>query len=188
MTCIVGLVDKKHNNVVIGADSVAIADNSFTIRKDSKIFINDKFIIGCSGSFRMMQLIRFSFKPPRIGLKDIYEYLCTDFINSLRECFKQGGYLQRFEYGDEKGGVFLLAYEDRLFKIDSDFQVGESDNGMYACGCGDEFAIGALYALEHSTDFDAHSKVEIALSAASHHSFVHPPFVIYETNKDTLPF
>lgn len=53
-------------------------------------------MIGWLTSFRMIQLLRFTFKPPEIGEKDIYEYMCTDFIDEVRECFKRGGYSQHY--------------------------------------------------------------------------------------------
>ena len=48
----------------------------------------------------------------------------------------------------EKCGTFLVAYKNRLFKIDSDFQVGEKLNGIDTCGCGQDFALGALHVLQ----------------------------------------
>lgn len=96
MTCIVGYLDKKTKKVTIGGDSAGSSSNRVTIRKDVKVFKNDDFVIGCTSSFRMIQLLRFSFKPPEIKLKDIYEYMCTDFINVVRNCFKDGGYIGCF--------------------------------------------------------------------------------------------
>jgi ATP-dependent protease HslVU (ClpYQ) peptidase subunit len=147
MTCIVGIADKKTKKVIMGGDSAGVDGYSIFIRKDEKIFKNGLFVIGCTTSFRMIQLLRYSFKPPKINNKNLYEYMCTDFIDKVRECFKEGGYLQKFTDGDERGGDFLVAYKDRLFKVENDFQVGETESGIDACGCGMDFALGALYAL-----------------------------------------
>ena len=73
MTCIVGMVDKLAKNVIIGGDSAESTNVNIFIRKDAKIFQNGNFIIGCTSSFRMIQLLRFTFKPPKIKTKDIYE-------------------------------------------------------------------------------------------------------------------
>lgn len=148
MTCIIGVVNKKNNNVIIAGDSAGSNGTNLTIRKDEKVFKNGDFIIGCTSSFRMIQLLRFSFKPPELKDKDIYEYMCTDFIDAVRECFKKGGYLQKYSDGDEKGGQFLVGYRDRLFKIEDDFQVAENLNGIDCAGCGQDFALGALHALQ----------------------------------------
>lgn len=145
MTCIVGFVDNKNKKVVVGADSAGVSGLDVTIRKDEKVFKNGDFVIGCTSSFRMIQLLRFSFKPPRIYDSEIYEYMCTEFIDAVRKSFKDGGFLQKYVDGDEKGGTFLVAYKDRLFKIDSDFQVAEAYQGYDACGCGEKYAIGSIY-------------------------------------------
>jgi len=129
----------------------------------------------------MIQILRFSFNPPEIGDKDIYEYMCTDFINGVRECFKNGGFIQTYSDGDEKGGTFLVAYKKRLFKIQNDFQVGETMNGFDACGVAADFALGVMYTLEKE-DLTTEEKLMRALDAASFLSVgVKPPFVFVST-------
>lgn len=181
MTCIAGMVDKKNGNVVMGADSAASGDNNIFIRKDPKIFKNGEFLIGCTSSYRMIQLLRFSFKPPEIKVDDIYEYMCTDFIDEVRKCFKDGGFLQKYTDGDEKGGFFLVGYRDRLFRIEDDFQVGETLNGITACGSGEDFALGALYTLKDES-IPVAVKISKSLEAAEALSIgVRRPFVILNT-------
>lgn len=149
MTCIVGMLDKETNKVIIGGDSAATNNYySIEIRKESKVFKIGDFVIGCTSSYRMIQLLKFSFKPPEIGDRNIFEYLCTDFVNGIRECFKNGGFIQSYESGDERGGTFLVGYKDRLFRIDDDFSVSENISNFNACGSGDENALGALCALQ----------------------------------------
>lgn len=178
MTCIVGYLDKKNKIVTIGGDSAGVSDLNIIIRKDKKVFRVGDFVIGCTSSFRMIQLLRFSFKPPEIKSKSIYQYMCTDFINEVKECFKNGGYLQKYEDGDDKGGTFLVGYKNRLFKVDNDFQVAESSNGIDAIGCGSDYALGALYSLSKQ-DITARQKVVKSLEAAAFFSAgVCKPFVI----------
>jgi ATP-dependent protease HslVU (ClpYQ) peptidase subunit len=145
MTCIVGLIDKVNQCVIIGADSAGSTEAIIIPRKDTKVFKVGDFVIGCTSSFRMAQLLRFSLNLPRIYDKDIYEYMCTDFINSVRDCFGQGGYLQRDPDGQEQGGGFLVGYKDRLFTVYDDFQVEESLHNYSATGSGYEYAFGALH-------------------------------------------
>lgn len=173
------MIDKKKKVVIMGADSAG-TDGALnqSIRKDTKIFYNGDFLIGCTSSFRMIQLLRFSFKPPLRGEKDIYEYMCTDFVNAVRECFKNGGFLQKFTDGDEKGGSFLVAYKDRLFAVLTDFQVQENLNGLDACGCGESYALGSM----HSSIGTPKDKIKKALQAAELFSAgVAGPFNILET-------
>lgn len=149
MTCIVGIV--KNEKVYLAADSAGVSGLNLRIRVDSKIFKKGEFIIGCTSSFRMIQLLRFSFTPPEIKDKDIFEYMCTDFINQVRECFKEGGFIQKYSEGDEKGGNFLVGIRGRLFQVESDFQVGETANGFNAIGCGANYALGSLHSTRDYT-------------------------------------
>lgn len=181
MTCIVGLIDKEKKNVIIGSDSAGMSEYDLVVRKDPKVFKVGDFLIGCAGSFRMMQLLRFSLELPEIKNKEIYEYLCVDFINSVRECFRQGGYLQRTTDGDDKGGYFLVGYKNRLFDINSDFQVGENKSGMDALGTGRQYALGSLHADSNSVYFPK-ERVQRALQAASYFSSaVCKPFLVKTT-------
>lgn len=181
MTCIVGIIDKKTKKVTIGADSAGVGGFEVTIRRDEKVFKNGDFIIGCTSSFRMIQLLRFSFKPPRIMTKDIYEYMCTDFINEVRKCFTDGGFLQKRKEGDEQGGTFLVGYKNRLFEINDDFQVGESLIGIASVGCGATYALGAIYSI-NKFELSAKEKVLISLEAAQFFSCgVRKPFIIHQT-------
>ncbi len=186
MTCIVGIKDKESHRVVIGGDSAASAGSSYNLRKDPKVFKNGDFLFGCTASFRMMQLLRFSFRPPIIkeGI-DIYEYMCTDFINEVRKCFSEGGYLQKDTDGSELGGCFLVGYKDRLFTVEGDFQVAENIDEFHSIGCGADFALGALALLSQISIKETliENKVKMALEVAEHFALgVRSPFVIDKTD------
>lgn len=179
MTCIVGFIDKKNKSVVIGADSAGVSGLDVTVRKDEKVFKNGEFVIGCTSSFRMIQLLRFSFTPPKVYDKEIYEYMCTDFVNEIRKCFDTGGYLQKYSAGDEKGGTFLVGYKDRLFKIGEDFQVAEALQGYDACGCGVNYALGSMF---NTQEKSVKNIVANALKCAENFSGgVRAPFKILTT-------
>ena len=181
MTCIVGYVDRENSKVYMGADSAAICDCSKTIRKDVKLFRNGDFIIGCTKSYRMIQLLQYSFKPPEIK-KEIHEYMCTDFVNAIRECFKDGGFMEKTQQDSESGGLFLVGYKDRLFKIEDDFQVGERVDRFDAIGSGGDFALGALYVLPNLKGRSIEENLITALEVAEYLSFgVESPFTILHT-------
>lgn len=180
MTCIVGFLDKKTKTVTMGADSAGVAGLDITIRKDKKIFRNKDFVIGCTSSFRMIQLLQFKFVPPYIDGKDIYEYMCTDFIDAVRKTFQNGGFLTKDKEA-EHGGFFLVAYKDRLFCIQDDFQVAETTGGMDSVGCGSDYALGCLHTIvnDPSTPED---KVKRSLECAAYFSAgVAGPFHILTT-------
>lgn len=180
MTCIVGHIDRKENKVYIGADSAGVSGLNVTIRKDVKVFKVGEFVIGCTSSFRMIQLLRFSLNPPkRYEDDDVFKYMCTSFINEIRRCFREGGFLE-LDKNVESGGTFLVGYKSRLFCIENDYQVGESELDYDACGCGQYYALGALDA----TDPELNTKDRIikALQIAANRSGgVRPPFNIEST-------
>lgn len=195
MTCIIGYIDNVNNNVVIGGDSAGSSYDQIIIRKDSKVFKVGPFVIGATSSFRMIQLLKFTFQPPEIKKNqnigfnvkeqpiDIYQYMCTDFIKSLRECLSHGGFLAKDTEGREVGGVFLVAWENRLFSIESDFQVAEFTDGFHSVGSGSVYALGALKALQNTdVKLSSHDIVRSALTVAAHYSqTVAEPFILLET-------
>ncbi|WP_104825716.1 hypothetical protein [Rhizobium sp. NXC24] len=166
MTCIVGLISG--GSVHIGGDSAGVAAGySLTLRADRKVFRNQDFLFGFTSSFRMGQLLAHSLKPPRRDPEtDVYAFMVTDFVDALRQCLKDGGYARR-QNEVERGGTFLVGYAGRLFRIDDDYQVVEPVDGFDACGCGQQIALGALFA---SSSSPPRERLEMALNAAERFS------------------
>jgi hypothetical protein len=170
MTCIVGLVDK--GDVYIGGDSAGVSGYSISIRSDEKVFINGPFIMGFTSSFRMGQLLRYKLSVPKQTTdQDDMNYMVSDFVDSVRKCFKDN------DYGKpDEGGVFLVGYNDKLYAIHSDFQVAICARGYDSVGCGHDIAKGSLFT---SVGLKPEQRINLALSAASNHSAgVAPPFTI----------
>lgn len=178
MTCIVGLKHGKH--VYIGADSAAVASNGvrLVVRKDEKVFKNGDFLIGFCGSFRMGQLLKYSLKIPKMDAKESFEeYMVTKFIDSIRECFKNGGFLT-VEDEIEYGGTFLVGYKDKLVNIRDDHQVEIAVDDFNAVGSGEMVALGSLY----STTGNPIARVTKALEASAMYTqVVRPPFIVRST-------
>lgn len=167
MTCIVGLVHQ--GEVFIGGDSAGVAGYDFTVRADKKVFTNGEFVIGFTTSFRMGQILRYAFKPPRREeSKDIFEYMVTDFVDAVRQAFTAKGYLRK-ENEVESGGVFVVGYRGRLFIIDSDYQVAEAMANYTSVGSGSDLAKGSLFSTKNS-ELTPEERIEIALSAAQEHN------------------
>ena len=177
MTVIVALIDKKRKEVYIGADSAG-ADDKFNlrIRKDIKIFETGDFLVGYTSSFRMGQLLRFNFNPPKQKKEQTnFEYMCTDFIETVREKLKKGGYT-KIKENEELGGTFIVIYKNQIYKIDNDFQVAEAYDEYDACGCGEPYALGSLYS---SRKLSFQERIIRALKCAEHFSAgVRRPFRI----------
>jgi len=178
MTCIVGIAE--NGKVYIGGDSagVAVSNLSLAVRADKKVFRNGPFVMGFTSSFRMGQLLHHAFSPPkRHPDTDIEKYMVVDFINAVRNCLKNGGYAEKSNEV-EYGGTFLVGYEGRLFRIGSDYQVGESVDCYDAVGCGEDIALGSLYS---STGKKPIERLRLALEASERRSAgVRGPFHFVE--------
>ena len=176
MTCIVSILEK--GKIYMGGDSAGIAGLSISIRDDPKVFTNGPFIIGFTSSFRMGQILRFKFHPPKQTIhQSDYEYMVTDFIDSVRECFSKNGFGDR---DATMGGTFLVGYKGKLYTIEKDHQVGIPNTPYDAVGCGADLALGSLYTTQGSK-LSPEERITLALKAASaFNAGVAPPFLIME--------
>jgi len=182
MTCIIGIVD--NNDVWLGGDSAGTSYSTLQIRADAKVFRNEDYIMGVTGSYRMGQLLRYALKPPVYDESvDVNKFMVTDFINAVRTCFKDGGY-QYTDNGRDSAGTFLVGFHGHLFFIDSDYQVGELCCNYVAVGAGDDVALGSLYTTDRANIAPA-DRITMALRAAQYHNnTVAEPFVIVCTKKE----
>lgn len=183
MTCIVGLVDK--DTVYMGGDSAGVGGGyQLNIRNDQKVFMNGAFLMGFTTSFRMGQLLRYSFTPPKIAEdQDLYEYMVTDWIDGVRKCLKDGGFASEKD-SVEEGGTFLVGYKGRLFTIYEDYQVGENTCGYSSVGCGEDLAMGSLFT-SSDIKLKPEDRVRMALKAAATFSAgVSAPFVVKSMSRD----
>ena len=182
MTAIVGLVED--GKVYIGGDSAGCSGYDIRIRKDPKVFINGNFIFGFTSSFRMGDILKYSFTPPYHKPEiDDYKYLCTDWIDEVIKTFKDKGFA-RINLNEVSGGIFLFGYKGNLYRVDNDFQIGQNSFNYDACGCGEYYALGALKSTEQFKLLQPKERIRIALEAAFYFSAgVSSPFTILELNK-----
>lgn len=153
MTCIIGYVDKD-GNIFMGADRLTTSGNNGNnkkiIRRHSKVFLRGDMLMGCTGFVRLAQLLRFKLKIPKHPKKmDDYEFMCTLFSDSVRDCLKKNGYCT-IESNVEKiydtSAEILIGYKSRFYKLYCDFQVSEMslEDNYLVCGCGEKYALGSL--------------------------------------------
>ncbi|MGW0795174.1 hypothetical protein [Streptomyces sp. NPDC002692] len=180
MTVIVGLV---HNRRVhLGADSAGVAGYTLTVRADAKLFRSGPYVMGFTSSFRMGQLLRYSFQPPAPDGDDLHRFMVTTWVDALRTCLKDGGWARK-DSEQEQSGTFLVGVQGRLLTIDSDYQVGESIAPYAAVGCGQDLALGALHATQ-DLGLKPRPRITTALAAAAHHSAgVAEPFTYVATRR-----
>lgn len=162
--------------VHMGADSAGVGGLSLQVRADKKVFVNGPMVIGYTTSFRMGQLLRWKFAPPRHanGVSD-ERYMSTDFVDAVRACLKDGGFAKK-ENEVESGGNFLVGYRGQIWELGGDYQVGRALAPYNAVGCGYDLCLGALSATEEF-DLDPDVRLMLALEAAQSFSAgVRAPF------------
>lgn len=179
MTCIVGVTDG--TTVWLGGDSAGVTGSALMIRTDSKVFRNGPYVIAFTTSFRMGQLLRYAFTPPPPAPgTDLHQFMCTTFVDQLRDCLKLGGWAAKDD-GREEGGNFLAGVCGHLFEIMSDYQVAQRDAEFTATGCGEPFALGSLHATA-GLGLAPPLRVIAALEAAARFSSaVAGPFTVVST-------
>jgi len=174
MTCIVGLV--QDGRVLIGGDSASTSGDYTVLCKYGKVFRVGEFIFGVSGSWRVLQLLKYSFNiPPVEG--DIMRYMCTTFVTSLRGLISDND----VKIGDDgEWFEFLVGWDEHLFKVCCDYQISTTLDDYNACGSGMDYALAAFYNMD--LDMCATLKVERALETASKFcNSVSPPFSIIKS-------
>ena len=182
MTAIVGLVES--GVVYIGGDSAGVSGMSLTVRADAKVFRKKRYVFGFTTSFRMGQLIRYSMTIPK-PVGDLDAFMATIFIDALRECLKSGGWAAK-DNEREEGGTFLVGVNGRLFAVYDDYQVAKAADGFAAVGCGDQIALGALYATADA-GLSPRRRVMSALAAAERFSAgVRGPFVCIKSRSPAV--
>ncbi|MBQ0087982.1 MAG: hypothetical protein KBT27_01445 [Prevotellaceae bacterium] len=193
MTCIVGFVDKKTNTTWIGGDSMGSNGYTHSIQDGHKVFHNDTLknvVMGATGSFRHIDLLEFStnlfpeidfYKKPQIDRK----YMVNTFIPNVKDLFQSQVVT---ECDTNRGGLFLVGVDGKLFEIQSDYSVLEPKDGYASVGCGEVAAMGSLYSTtKNCKKFTPKEHILSALEAAEKCCMgVHRPFVIVNTKTNDI--
>lgn len=165
MTTIVAVQEK--GNVVFASDS----QTNWESRKShsaQKVFRNGSLVIGASGDVRVKNVFEAAVLPEPPGTlrkrSDVYRWLVNDLIPALQEALRGAGALTEMNVETGNRGSFLIAVNDQVFEVSSDFAVTSERSGLYAIGSGGAVAIGALAAgatpqeaVKIATQYDAYS-------------------------------
>ena len=177
MTCIVGIVHD--GGVIIGGDSAGSDRCTIDQRCQPKVFTRGEYAFGYTSSFRMGQLLQYRLEIDSPDTWDLDSWMATTFVDSVRQCLKDGGWARTSggddePGGSEAGGTFLVGIRGQLYAIADDYQAGRVLDGYQAVGSGAEVALGALYATRH---LGPQVRIRIALEAAEHVTpYVRGPF------------
>lgn len=152
MTTIVAVQHDDH--CVIGADSQVTDGNGRIFRhKDmAKITQKGAYLIAGSGEVQPCDIAQHLWKPPvptSGDKKDVYHFVITKVMPSLRDSLKSNGY--NFDEPRDKEDSsprfhFIIAVCGELFDVGEDLSVCRTDSGYYGVGNGAAYALGALHA------------------------------------------
>jgi len=151
MTTIIGV--QYEDSCTMVADSLVSDDSGRTWVHPDMTKLNQRgdFIIGGSGEVAPCDIAQHIWNPPKVTLadkKDIYHFMISKAMPSLRKCLKDNGY--NFEEEQEKGAGsrfdFIIAVNGQLFEVADDLSVTRNIDGFYAVGSGSSIALGALHA------------------------------------------
>ncbi len=151
MTTIIGI--QYDNSCTLVADSLVSDDSGRLWSHPDMTKLNERgsFIIGGSGEVSPCDIAQHIWKPPVLTAadkKDVYHFMITKAMPSLRECLKANGF--NFDESQEKDSSsrfqFLMAVNGELFDVGDDLSVMRSKDGFYGVGSGAPIALGALYA------------------------------------------
>lgn len=146
MTCIVAMVDDSAS--YIACDSLGSGGGRKNSYRNKKIFQRESFLFGYTGSFRAGQLLQYSlWIPPRKVGQNLDDYLHVDLVNAVRSTYET----HKFEDYSE----FLIVAEGRIFTLQNDLSLLESQEGFEATGSGEDYARAVMHSrMLHSEGTD----------------------------------
>jgi len=165
MTCITGI--KTKDNVFIAGDRMGSNGLTHLQTKEPKIFKNGDFLFGVCGSYRVMQLLKYKFKPPRIGREQtISEYLYIDFVDSVIKLLSENNATHKKDAMHKFDGSFLFAFDNELYQMESNFQILCDVRDYNSSGSGCYHAMASLYSTD-GLKLDPKERLKKAIICAS---------------------
>lgn len=170
--------------VYMGADSLMSDDQGLIQSLESKIWRVNRppsqgdMLLAWTGTQRSAQVARYGFHPPETpDQMDEMAYLCTVFVDALREAHAKAGTLHA---GDRARTdvQLLLGWRGRIFVISEYFCVTEY-RGFTALGSGGTVANGVLWATKH---LGGGERLSVAMLAAQQYAYgVRGPFTFMDS-------
>lgn len=149
MTVITAAITKQ-DGVVIAADSqISWGDWTKSNEGSGKLWVEKdrRYIFGACGSVRVSQVIQHWTEWPefRDYHKDnIEQFVIKEIIPAIRESLQEHGSLETAKKVESFDAGFIMAWDDILVTIDSDFSVTIPVSGRWAMGSGLSEAFGSL--------------------------------------------
>lgn len=183
MTCISAYRDVM-GNIYMGGDSIGATDYSYVTMANPKVFFRSNMVMGYTSSFRLGQILQYDFEIPEHpdGMDDM-TYLVSIFLKELMKTVEEKKYAT-IKDNELRGGIFLVGYNKRIYKVESLFNIIETNKNYASCGCGCDFSDAAFWMMDNNPEIPPSEKVYTALKCASSFAYVKPPFSILKLECD----
>lgn len=153
MTTIVG-VQYTDKTVLVADNQVTDGEGRRFLHPDlAKITKRGEFLVAGSGEVQACDIVQHFWNPPKptaTDKKNLYHFVITKALPSMRACLVDNGFDFNEGKGDSKSDEqrfhFLLAVGGELFDVGDDMSVCRTEDGLYAVGSGAAYALGALAA------------------------------------------
>jgi len=169
MTCIIGLI--ADDTIYLGTDSAVSADQRIHTLLDKKIFKKGPYGVGFAGSLRVGQIIKYRMRTPTLkknSAKNPTKILVINFVDAMRKALKDAGASREVDgREEEQDSDFIIAFQNRLFVIDSGYSVCEAKDKYIAIGSGADYALGSLYSTNGGI-FSPEERIQLALEVSAH--------------------
>lgn len=142
----------------------------------SKISTKGKYLIGAAGDVRAINILHHVYQPPAVSPtlkgKRLDTFVTAKIIPSLRNCFDSHGYSPpdmsaSREHRAEQSSTLVIVVNGIIYMIENDYSWTTESSGLYACGSGSAYALGALHALANGKDLSVHQAKQAAIKAMS---------------------
>ena len=166
------------DRVVIAADSLVTANRKYSHPRMAKITERNQYLIAGSGESAAADIAQHIWFPPKPNVedkKDLYHFVISKVVPSLKQCFKDNDYKWEDKDDEEPKFAFLIAIGGEVFDIADDFAVCMDADGLYGIGSGSSLALGALKA--------GASMAEALAIAADKDPYTAAPFIYFEQEK-----
>lgn len=141
---------------------------SLTIDQGSHGSRVGKMMIGYTSSFRLGQLLEYKFKAPKYDCGDSpISYMIEKFVPKVIDLYDENYYGKKSDAEKMNGGIILVAFKQKMFKIQNDFAVLEFTDNFMSCGCGSDYALAAMHIMHEDGNWGGESTVRRAILTAA---------------------
>lgn len=157
----------------------------------SKIAVNGKYLIATAGDLRAINLLTHTLQlpacPPTLKNKKLDEHITNKIIPTIKQLFETHGYTTNNQDNPQAshGSELLIAINQTLYHIDSDYSWFTDQNNTYTLGTGAPYALGALNAMPTPRNLQQarkHALKAISIAARYDPNTGHP----YHTQTQTI--